>query len=309
MFLSRVTLTAAVFATALSSTVHAEPRSKSFGPVHKPSKNSATEDFADNSKMTVNTDVCTVAVMHHSRKIYQSLSQTENRLKALIGQSSGKSNVEWVEKPQLGRKGAKDKIETALRTIAAAKNQVAEFAGRGKHYGSSNLVAQNRCEEKMILGDKKDPGMVQQTQSLLEAAQAQVQQLFDNEYITMHGTNFEGYSESFMAPIFEAHQQADKLAMGLTTKRSNEKQKAEVTKLESSLRAKYPNAFNAQKQSEKEKIAVNKAISAFIQSHDLSYGDAANLWRNGVVRDVPFKTSQANSGAFVDDQIIDRLSP
>jgi hypothetical protein len=261
--------------------------------------------------ISVDRDTCIMALLHHARKIDNKLKQTEFYLKAAIGQAPRLAVVEWIEKPQLVRNGARSKVQEALREIEKARQGLDGLAGRnGSNYALATITAQNRCEEGLRLGE---------TESSLVKVQQLTQALFDNGYVDMKETNFGGFSETFLGPIFEAQNEVDLLGAAVTakperrvlglfgSKNPHEKSKSKLVQLERNLRKDFPLAFSDQRNTE-QMLAVNSALVDFIANNEIGYSDAAHLWKSGLVRNINSNSAPLASAAYLDDFIVDRIS-
>ncbi len=301
--------------------LNAQPRSKQIHPENVETKTlnneAAAESSWKNERVSVDRDTCIMAVMHHARKIDQGLLQTEFYLRATIGQTPRYAIVEWVEKPRLNRNGAKAKVEEALRTLRAARKEISALAGKnGESYSMATIAAQNRCEEGLELG---------KIEKALGDTQVQVQSLFDNGYLEMKETNFEGFSETFLSTLFEAQQEVENLGTAVTTKpqrrllglfgtkNPHEKSKDKIENLEKKLRKEFPSAFTEGRpvtgsDRAKQMLAVNAAIVEFLNGNEIGYSDAAHFWKSGIVRDINSNASPKASAAYVDDLIINKIA-
>ncbi|HVJ63860.1 MAG TPA: hypothetical protein VM901_01255 [Bdellovibrionota bacterium] len=311
----------ATFSLAIVPTLWAQPASKRSLHVTrvetadaKNAEASATDEWKS-GRVNVGRDTCIMALMHHARRIHSQLSQTESFLKATIGQAP--RSLEWpVEKPGLNRTGSRAKVEETLRSLRAAKAKVQDLAGRnGKNYAVATLAAQSRCEEGMELAE---------LDSALNRVQNQTQSLFDNGYIEMKDTSFEGFSETFLNHIFVAHNELEQLGRAVSAKPQrrlfglfgsadpHEKAKGKIEDLDQRLRKQYPSAFTAGKGvagSDKGKamLAVNAAIVDFVRKNEIGYSDAAQLWKLGLVRDINTSSAPRSSSHYVDDAIVDAI--
>jgi len=311
----------ATVSLALVPTLRAEPAGKRSLHVsrvetadRKNAEAAATDEWKS-GRVNVGRDTCIMALMHHARLIHAQLSQSEALLKATLGQSP-RGFVWPVEKPSLNRSNSRAKIEETLRSVRAAKASVQDLAGRnGKNYAVATLAAQSRCEEGMDIA-KLDATLVR--------VQNQTQSLFDNGYVEMKDTSFEGFSETFLSHIFSAHSELEQLGRAVSAKPGrrflglfgsadpHEKAKGKIEDLDQRLRKQYPSAFTAGKGvagSDKGKamLAVNAAIVDFVRKHEIGYSDAAQLWKLGLVRDINTASAPKASAHYVDDAIVDAI--
>lgn len=310
--------------TAFAARTHLEP-----APIETEFRAITSEATASrgwqNLRQQMDADSCTMALMHHARKINQSLAQTRARLSALI--SKTRDQYEWVEKPQLLRSGARDRVDEAIAEITSAQQVLQPVAGRqGSELGTSSIVAKNRCDNQLVIGTNDKQSLLSEADAKIRGALLKVQALFENGYLDMKRLGFEGFSETFLEPLYNAQHQVNQLGTGLSTgvekplwgvlgvRNPHQKLASNTLKrLQVKLQREFPLAFEpgeapANSEKRNQMLAVNERLYQFVQAHPLGYTDAADLWKMKLIRNVQSKLATRASSDFLENMLIDKIS-